>query len=169
VGSRPLFSCMTASSASKETVAARIAEIAERVGAPENIEIVDVEFKGGGSQRLVRIFIDKPDGVTHDDCQFVSRNVGTILDMEDVVPGDKYRLEVSSPGIERPLRRARDFERAAGQYAVVVLREAVAGKRRWEGKLAGFNNDIITLEPASGEPIQIALNLVERANLKFKW
>jgi ribosome maturation factor RimP len=160
---------MTAPSANKEMVAARIAEIAERVGAPENLEIVDVEFKGGGKQRLVRIFIDKPGGVSHEDCQFVSRNVGTILDMEDVVPGDSYRLEVSSPGIERPLRTARDFERVAGQLVVIALREAIAEKRRWEGTLAGIQNDVITLEPASGEPVRIALDLVERANLKIKW
>ena len=169
VGSRPLFSCMTASSASQQRVAARITEIAERVGAPEGIEIVEVQFKGSGSQRLVRIYIDKPGGVSHDDCQFISRNAGTILDMEDVVPGDKYRLEVSSPGIERPLRTAKDFERITGQSVVIVLREAIAGKRRWEGNLAGFNDGVITLEPASGEPFRIALNLVERANLKFKW
>jgi ribosome maturation factor RimP len=160
---------MTASSANKETVVARIAEIAERVGASEGLEIVDVEFKGGGKQRLVRIFIDKPGGVSHDDCQFVSRNVGTILDVEDVVPGDSYRLEVSSPGIDRPLRTARDFERVVGQLVVIALREAVVEKRRWEGTLTGIKDDIITLEPASGEPVRIALDLVERANLTFKW
>ena len=147
----------------------RVSEIGERVGAPEDIEIVDVEFKGGGKQRLLRILIDKPGGVTHGDCQFISKNVGTILDMEDVIPGGRYSLEVSSPGVERPLKRAKDFERFAGQRAKILMREPVAGKRRWEGILAGFDNGAILLEPASGEPIRLESDLVERAHLKFDW
>ena len=169
VGLRPLFLCMTAPSANRESVIARITEIAERVGAPEGIEIVDVELKGAGNSRVLRIFIDKPSGVTHAECEFISKNVGTILDVEDVVSGGAYSLQVSSPGVERPLRKPRDFERFAGKKVKVLLREPVASKRRWEGTLAGFSDGCVTINPASGEPLVFDLGNVEKANLKFEW
>jgi ribosome maturation factor RimP len=159
----------------REAIAAKIAEIAQRVGEPEGIETVDVEVLGGGRARLVRIYIDKPGGVdqaagvTHADCEFISHQVGTILDVEDVVPGDSYTLEVSSPGLERKLTRASDFERFVGQKAKIVLREPLENSRRWEGTLAGFNDGVVALEAAAGKLIQIPLAQVEKANLKFEW
>ena len=80
---------------------------------------------GGGGSRVLRIFIDKPEGVTHADCEFISQNVGTILDVEDVIPGARYTLEVSSPGVERKLTKPREFERFVGQKVKVVLRQPV--------------------------------------------
>lgn len=147
----------------------RIAEISERVAAPENIEIVSVELKGRGKQRLVRIFIDKPEGVTHGDCEFISKNVGTILDVEDVVTGGSYTLQVSSPGVERPLVKASDYERFTGKRVKILLREPVADKRHWEGTLAGFSSGVISLEAAKGELVKIEFAKVRRANLKFDW
>jgi len=91
----------------REAITARVTEVAERVAQTENIEIVEVQFLGGGSGRLLRIFIDKPEGVSHADCEFISHQVGTILDVEDVIPGGRYTLEVSSPGLERKLTRAK--------------------------------------------------------------
>src|SRR5882762_3862226 len=91
----------------------RVREIAERVAASAGLEIVEVELRGGGKARMLRIFIDKPGGVTHEDCAKLSREVGTILDVEDAVPG-AYVLEVSSPGLDRKLSRAADFERFVG-------------------------------------------------------
>ena len=82
----------------------RVQQIAERVAASSGLELVEVEFRGGGKSRLLRIFIDKPGGVTHEDCANLSREVSTILDVEDVVPGS-YLLEVSSPGLDRKLSR----------------------------------------------------------------
>jgi ribosome maturation factor RimP len=160
---------MAVTDGSRREVISRVSEIAERVGAPKQIEIVDVELKGAGTKRLLRLFIDKPDGVTHGDCEFISKNVGTILDVEEVVPGASYTLEVSSPGVERPLKRAADFERFAGQKAKIFLREPVAGKRRWVGILAGISSGVIALEPAKGELIEIDLGNVEKAHLKFEW
>jgi ribosome maturation factor RimP len=155
--------------ATRESVVARVLEIAERVGASEGIEIVDVEFKGGGSHRLLRVFIDKPQGVSHADCEFMSRQIGTILDIDDVVPGGAYHLEISSPGIDRPLKRPRDFEKFLGRKAKVTLRSPVAARRQFEGVLTGFSNGIVTIQPATGEPVSFQLDLVERANLKFEW
>jgi len=148
---------------------ARVTEIAERVGAPEGIEIVDVEFKGAGKRRVLRIFIDRPEGVSHAECEFISRNVGTILDVEDVVPGGSYILEVSSPGLERPLRKAADYQRFRGRRVKIVLREPVAGQRLWEGTLAGLDGDVVTLETEQESPVRFELAQIQRANLKFEW
>ncbi len=149
-------------------VVARVTEIAERVAAPEGIEILEVTFAGGGRNRLLRITIDKPAGVSHADCEFISQQVGTILDVEDVVPGAGYRLEVASPGVERKLTRLRDFERFTGQKAKVLLREPAEGRRDWEGVLAGVAGDTITLN-AAGATVRFTLGQVARANLKFDW
>lgn len=154
----------------KEAVVDKVREIAERVGASEGIEIVEVEVLGQGGFRVVRIYIDKPEGVSHADCELVSKEVGTILDVEDAIPGNgRYTLEVSSPGVERKLSKPRDFERFAGQKVKVTLREPVENQRRWEGTLAGFAEGVITLEPAPGKTLRFGLDQIEKANLKFEW
>jgi ribosome maturation factor RimP len=153
----------------KATVIQKVTEIAERVGTSEGIEIVEVQLAGGSGQRLLRIFIDKPEGVTHADCELVSHEVGTILDVEDVIPGGRYTLEVSSPGVERKLTKPRDFERFLGQPVKVILREPLENQKRWEGKLASFREGVVTLEAPNGKTIEFPLDRVERANLKFEW
>src|SRR6202049_2096992 len=122
----------------KEETIAKITEIAERVAGSEGIEIVDVQLLGAGRGRVLRIFIDRPQGVSHADCEFISHQVGTIIDVEDVIPGDSYTLEVSSPGLERKLFKEKDFERFAGQKAKVILREP-APLGRQAGRYFGWN------------------------------
>jgi ribosome maturation factor RimP len=158
----------------KDEIVRKIAEIAERVAEPEGIEIVEVQLLGAGRGRLLRVFIDRLQGVTHADCEFISHQVGTILDIEDVIPGDSYTLEVSSPGLERKLSRAKDFERFVGQKAKVVLREPVENQRSWVGKLAGISQGVVALEiaalePSTGRVIHFPLAQIEKANLKFDW
>jgi ribosome maturation factor RimP len=150
-------------------VASKIEEIAQRVVESEGMELVEVEVKGGGSQRMVRISIDKPEGVTHADCELVSQQVGTILDVEDVVPGGRYTLEVSSPGVERKLLKPRDYQRFQGKKVKIALRDPIEGRRHWEGTLANFENSLVTLEAAPGKIIQFPLEQVQKANLKFDW
>jgi ribosome maturation factor RimP len=128
-----------------------------------------VELLGGGRTRVLRIYIDKPSGVSHGDCEAISHQVGTILDVEDVVSGGSYTLEVSSPGLERKLSRPRDFERFVGQKARVLLHEPVENQRRWEGTLAGFSEGVVTLEAVSGKQIHFDLQQIAKANLKFDW
>ena len=111
----------------------------------------------------------KPGGVTLADCEFISQNVGTILDVEDVIPGQRYTLEVSSPGVERKLTKPRDFERFVGQKVKVALRQPVENQRTWVGALASFAEGMITLEPSPGRSIRFPLDQVEKANLKFEW
>ena len=87
----------------------KIREIAERVAQSSGLELVDVELLGGGKARMLRIYIDKPGGVTHDDCSNFSREAGTIFDVEEAVPGGSYTLEVSSPGLDRKLSKTDGF------------------------------------------------------------
>jgi ribosome maturation factor RimP len=150
------------------TIISKIEAVAERVGQSEGIEIVEVELKGGGKSRLLRIFIDKPEGVTHTDCESISHQVGTILDVENLIPGS-YTLEVSSPGVERKLLKYKDFERFQGKKIKAILREPVENSRRWEGTLASCADGLITLEIAEGKSIRFPFEQVETANLKFEW
>jgi len=155
--------------AGRDVIIEKVQEIVERVAADAALEVVDVQLLGGGGSRLLRIFIDKPEGVTHADCEHISQHVGTILDVEDVIPGGKYTLEVSSPGLERKIARPREFERFVGRKVKVVLRQPVENQRTWVGALRNFAEGIITLEPSPGRSVQFPLELVERANLKFEW
>jgi ribosome maturation factor RimP len=170
VGESPLFCWISHVCQMPGTVASKVEAIAQRVAASEGLELVDVEVKGDpNAQRLVRISIDKPGGVTHGDCELVSQQVGTILDVEDVVPGGRYTLEVSSPGVERKLLKAQDYQRFQGKKAKVVLRAAVEGQRTWEGTLAGFEEGNVTLETRPGKTLRFSLDQVQKANLKFEW
>ncbi len=155
--------------ADRPAIIEKVREITERVGADRGLEVVDVQLLGGGGTRVLRIFIDKPEGVTHADCEHISQDVGTILDVEDVIPGGKYTLEVSSPGVERKLSRPREFERFVGHKVKVVLRQPVDNQKLWVGALQSYAEGIITLEPSPGKSVQFPLELVEKANLKFEW
>jgi ribosome maturation factor RimP len=153
----------------KGLVLDKIRQIAERVTESEGIELVDVQLLGGGKQRVLRLFIDKEAGVTHGDCENVSQQVGTILDVEDVIPGEGYTLEVSSPGVDRPLFKARDYERVVGQKVKVQLRLPRENRKRFDGLLEAFDGSALTLVIDKGERVQIPLADVEKANLKYEW
>ena len=155
--------------AGQAAVTEKVQAIAERVAASDGLEIVEVQMLGGGANRVLRIFIDKPAGVTHADCELVSQQVGTILDVEDVIPGGHYTLEVSSPGVERKLIRPKDYERFVGQKVKIVLRVPVENQRNWAGILQNFADGVVTLEPSPGKSVRFPLEQVERANLKFEW
>ncbi len=154
---------------SRQSLTAEIAEIVERVAASEAIEVVDVQLLGGGKARVLRIFIDRPEGVSHADCQLISERVGVVLDQQDLIPGEGYTLEVNSPGVERKLSKPKDFERFIGKQAKFLLTQPVQNQRRWAGTLAGFSDGVISLEAAAGKLVRIPLVQVEKANLKFDW
>lgn len=183
--------------------------IAERVAASAGLEVVDLEFHGGGKGRTLRVFIEKnaegrraleqqlaaaaeagkkvpsPSGwdqlagVTHEDCANYSRELGTILDVEDAVPGAGYLLEVSSPGLDRKLVKQADFERFNGHRVKVMTREPVNGNRHFDGRLCSLGDGRIALEPnresrkskkhqkreREGQAIEIELSNIERARL----
>jgi len=153
----------------------RVQAIAERVAASAGLEIVEVELRGGGKARMLRIVIDKPGGVTHEHCASLSREVGTILDVEDAVPGGPYVLEVSSPGLDRKLTRAADYERFTGSRVKLTTRQPINGNRFFEGRLEKFQQGQLTLDLGaarkkaragfSEQKLEIDLANVEKANL----
>ena len=155
-----------------------IREIAERVAVSMGLELVELELRGGGKARMLRITLDKPGGVTHEDCANVSRDVSTILDVEDAVPGGSYTLEVSSPGLDRKLSKPADFERFQGSRVKLTTRDPVNGNRHFEGRLESFQDNRLTLDlsvashksrkkmgDAAGTKIEIEFANVEKANL----
>jgi ribosome maturation factor RimP len=155
----------------------QVREVVERVAASSGLEVVEVELKGSGKARMLRIFIDKPEGVTHEDCANLSREVGTILDVEDVIPGDSYVLEVSSPGLDRKLVRPADYERFTGSRVKLTTRNPVNGSRHFEGRLESFQDGKLTVdmsqpqkrksrvEESSAPKLEVELANVEKANL----
>lgn len=155
----------------------KIHEIAERVARSSGLEVVEVELLGGGKARMLRIFIDKPGGVTHEDCANFSREAGTIFDVEDAVPGSTYTLEVSSPGLDRRLSKPAEFERFNGSLVKLMTRDPISGNRHFEGRLQWLGEGRIGLELSgrkkskkhdeveAGTKVEIELANVEKANL----
>ena len=117
----------------------KIREIADRVAQSSGLEVVDLELLGGGKARMLRVYIDKPGGVTHEDCANFSREAGTIFDVEDAVPGSQYTLEVSSPGLDRKLSKPEDFQRFVGSLVKLTTRDPVSGNRHFEGTAEGIS------------------------------
>ena len=150
--------------------------IAERVAASLGVEVVEIELRGGDKSRMLRVFIDKPSGVTHEDCANLSREVSTILDVEDAVPGGSYVLEVSSPGLDRKLVKPGDFERFQGSRIKLTTKAPVNGNRHFEGRLEHFESGRLTLDLAQArkkfrastdapQKLEIELANLEKANL----
>jgi ribosome maturation factor RimP len=147
----------------------KITELGERSAMGTDIEIAEIQLKGGGNARLLRVYIDKPGGITHGDCELISERLGKLLDEEDPIPEKSYTLEVSSPGIERRLCKPRDFERVVGQKIRLAVQPPGESRRQLEGRLAQFANGALEVEVAPGNLVRIPLETVQKANLKFEW
>jgi len=149
----------------------KIREAAERVARSEGLEVFDVEWKIG-KQRLLRIYLDRlpgpqnPEGlgVSHRDCERVSEQLSVILDVEDLVPGPSYVLEVSSPGLDRKLIKRGDYERFVGRLARIWLNEPIENQKYFEGRLAGYADGIVRLA-LKGREIAIPYAGIRKANL----
>lgn len=126
-------------------------------------ELVGIECQRAGRFLTVRLYIDKEGGVTIDDCSDVSRQVSAIFDVEDPI-ADKYNLEVSSPGLDRPLFTLAQFERFIGQDVVIHLRIPMLDRRKWQGKLTAVEGDLIHLT-VEGNPQVFAFGNIQKANL----
>jgi ribosome maturation factor RimP len=141
----------------------RIREAAERAARSAGVEVVDVEWKIG-KQRFLRVYIDKPEGVSHRDCQAVSEQLGVLLDVEDLVPGPRYVLEVSSPGLDRKLTKPDEFERFRGRLARISTLEPVENAKFFEGRLAGYADGQVKIE-VQGRLIELPFAGIRKANL----
>jgi ribosome maturation factor RimP len=181
----------------------QIRNAAQRVAASHGLDVVDLEYRAGAKPRALCVFIEKnaeqrarlaaaPEnelknlpaeqlsGVTHDDCTVFSRDFGTLLDVEDLVPGDEYTLEVSSPGLDRKLRTRDDFQRFRGNLIKLQTFQPIAGNRHWQGRLTQVSADTVTLDlsalkrkgknrkaaaKTAPETIEVAISNIEKANL----
>ena len=141
-----------------------IRQIAERVASSEGLTLVDVELKGGRMNALLRIYIDKPGGVTHGDCGRVSEQMSAILDVEDPFPGS-YVLEVSSPGLDRKLVKPSDYTHFVGRLARLVLREPVENQKVFEGRLAGLESGRVRLDLGDAGLKELELSNISSARL----
>ncbi len=141
----------------------RIREAAERVARSEGMEVVDVEWKVG-KQRFLRVYIDKPDGISHHDCEVVSNQLSVILDVEDLVPGPRYVLEISSPGLDRKLTKPADYQRFVGRLARISTAELVENQKFFEGRLAGYADEKVKIE-VRGRVIELPLAAIRKASL----
>ena len=138
--------------------------LTRRVAEPMGYELVGVRFHGQGKHGgLLRVYIDHPDGITVDDCAEVSRQLSALLDVEDPIAG-QYRLEVSSPGLDRPLFSLDHFRRFVGKRARLKLAAKYQERRRFEGVLAGAQDEAVLID-VDGERYAIPLHLVESAHL----
>jgi ribosome maturation factor RimP len=142
----------------------KIREVAERVTASEGLTLVDLELKGGRSNLLLRVYIDKAGGISHADCQLVSEQLSAILDVEDPFPG-RYLLEVSSPGLDRKLSKPSDYTHFAGRLARVVVEEAIEGEKVFEGRLAGFENGRVRLDLGKRGLQELDITNIRKAQL----
>jgi ribosome maturation factor RimP len=175
VGFRPLF-LLGESSASWQlaaltimdqgSVAERVNELAEQTAIDHGVELVHAEVAGPEGHPIVRVFIDKPGGVTHDDCSDVSHHLGTVLDVEDFIHS-AYTLEVSSPGLERGLYKPADYERFAGHLAKIKTRSPIKGQRNFRGRITGLAGSEVIFEDRTSGRVRIALSEIAKANLEF--
>jgi ribosome maturation factor RimP len=153
----------------------QVKDAATRVAATHGLELFDVQFRREAYGMVLRVRIDRPgpaataeECVSVQDCSHVSRDLSALLDVEDFIPV-AYTLEVSSPGLDRPLRGRADFERFTGRRAKVVMREAVDGQTFFRGRLAGVDADYALIDGEDGRQHRVPLGLVTRANLEVEF
>jgi ribosome maturation factor RimP len=143
---------------------ARITELAEKTASSMSLEVVLVELKNEGGRQVLRVFLDQPAGITLGDCERFSKRFAVTLDVEDWIPF-AYVLEVSSPGVNRPLVKEADFQRFIGSTARVRTRNPIAGQKNFKGRIVGADEGRVTIEDAPDKLVTIEVADVEKANL----
>jgi ribosome maturation factor RimP len=146
----------------------RVKRLIQEVVEGQGYELVDAELKGAGKNSILRIFIDQPAGISHHDCELVSEQVGTVLDVEELIPFS-YTLEVSSPGLDRKLVKESDYTRFEGKLARIQTRIPLNQQKVFRGRLQGVQNGKIRLELPKGNLLEIPLDVIEEARLEFDW
>jgi ribosome maturation factor RimP len=157
------------------SVVDRARAAAERVAGTYGLDVFDVQFRREAAGMVLRVQIDRPgpaatpeESVSVEDCAQVSRDLSAVLDVEDVVP-TAYTLEVSSPGLDRPLRRAEDYRRFEGRRAKLVMRETVDGQGYFKGRLRGVDGDTVLIEGEDGRRHSVPIGIIRRANLEVEF
>ncbi len=150
----------------KQMVEARVEEMLSPFLAKEGLELVAIEYKNENNNLYLRIFIDKPGGVGLEDCELVSKHIGAELEGKAIIP-HRYFLEVSSPGVERPLYKPEDFLRFRGSAIKLRTIDKIEGGRNFQGELADYSNDLVVLETEDGRLLKIPYSSIEKARLKI--
>jgi ribosome maturation factor RimP len=146
----------------------RVRGLVQQVIESQGYEVVEVEFKGAGKSSVLRIFIDKPGGISHRDCELVSEQVGTVLDVEDLIPSS-YTLEVSSPGLDRKLVKESDYTRFEGKLARIQTRIPLNQQKVFRGRLQGLYGGKVRLELHKGDLLDIPLDVIQETRLEIDW
>ncbi|NMA66714.1 MAG: ribosome maturation factor RimP [Clostridiaceae bacterium] len=152
----------------KKSISEIIASLAEPVVQEAGCELVDVEYVKEGADWFLRVYIDKPGGVTLEDCENVSRPLNKIIDEEDPIK-NAYYLEVSSPGLERKLKKPRDFEKALGSLVEIRLYQAVDNRKRFEGELVSFDGDCLKIKTENDEEYEFCMEQIAKAKTLVKF
>jgi ribosome maturation factor RimP len=154
----------------------RVREIAARVARPLGLEIFDVEMRRERGQNVLRVILDRPgraatpeESVSIDDCSKVAEDLSPLLDVEDVLPDGRYTLEVSSPGLDRPLRGADDFRRFAGRWAKIVLAQPVERQTAFSGRIHSVEGDDVVFDSEGRKRVRLPLSLITRAKLDVEF
>jgi ribosome maturation factor RimP len=151
----------------KGVILLRVENILEPLLDAEGLSLVDIEYTREQGGWILKVFIDKEGGVTLDDCARVSREFGQLLDVEDIIP-TSYRLEVSSPGLDRPLKKEEDFVKYSGRRVRIKTTEPVSGRRNFKGALIGCTDGQITVKVEGSDVFTIPLSSVLKANLEIE-
>ncbi len=150
-----------------EAVQTQVEEIITPLLANDAVEVVDVTCQREGGRWVLRVFIDKPDGVNLDDCAHVSRKIGDIIDIEEIIP-HRYVLEVSSPGLNRVLKKETDFQKFSGKKVKLKIREAKKGRKNFKGRIVQCEDGILEFESTQGDLYSFSLTNIEKARLEIE-
>ena len=145
-----------------------VRRLIQEVVESQGFELVDAEFKGAGNNSILRIFIDQPAGISHRDCELVTEQVGTVLDVEDLIPFS-YTLEVSSPGLDRKLVKESDYARFDGKLARIQTRIPLNQQKVFRGRLQGLHDGKVRLELRTSSTLDIPLDVIDEARLEIDW
>ena len=147
-------------------VVKEVESLVEPVLTRNQMELVDVTYRVEAGRWVLRVFIDKAGGVNLDDCAFISHRIEDLIEVEEVIP-QRYFLEVSSPGLDRVLKKESDFQRFCGEKARVKTREALDGRRNFKGRIIRCDQGVLELEDGEGERFTFSLDEIEKARLEY--
>ncbi|NPA58383.1 MAG: ribosome maturation factor RimP [Aquificae bacterium] len=150
----------------KEEIIEKVREMLQPLIEERGLKLVDVEYITGGKP-VLRIYVYNPEGTSIDDCEWISRRIGALLDVEDLIPVS-YILEVSSPGLDRKLKNREEYDIFKGRDVKLITKEPFEGKSVFEGVLQGLEEDKVVIDTEEGSRVKIPLDTVARTNLEFK-
>lgn len=150
-----------------EDIRQRVFRLAESMAGQYGIEVVDVEIVGSARKPFVRVYVDREQGVSLDDCARFSRALSALFDVEDPIPTG-YVLEVSSPGLTRPLKSPRDFERSVGKLAKIVTREPIGTQNVFIGRIVKLDGARLSVQEKNQAEVEIPLGLIAKARLEIE-